>query len=213
VGLADAIRDTSPRPGEVALFSLGQAGFCVKTSGGTTLAIDPYLTDCVERLVGFKRLIPPPVRPEELEVELVAATHSHPDHLDVDAVAVWARRPRVHFVGAPDCAEPYRSCGVPAERVTILREGESYAYRDVRLRAVYADHGELAPEAVGYLVVADGVSLYDVGDSGFRPERLMASLGGPVDVMVAPACLRSTTATLTGSWRLRSGWRRRPGRW
>ena len=59
----------SPKP---RLFFLGQAGFAVQNSGGRWLLIDPYLSDCVRTLEGhdgFKRLIPAPIRPEELPAD------------------------------------------------------------------------------------------------------------------------------------------------
>ena len=43
------------------LFSVGQAGFIIKSSSGQLLAIDLYLSNCGERLEGnkgFKRLLP-----------------------------------------------------------------------------------------------------------------------------------------------------------
>ena len=44
--------------GNIGVFFLGQAGFLFKTSDGTLLAVDPYLSDCCERYFGFKRLMP-----------------------------------------------------------------------------------------------------------------------------------------------------------
>ena len=36
--------------GKTHLFSVGQAGFIIKSSSGQLLGIDMYLTDCVERV-------------------------------------------------------------------------------------------------------------------------------------------------------------------
>ncbi|MHB0936599.1 MAG: MBL fold metallo-hydrolase [Armatimonadota bacterium] len=182
--LAQSIAQTTVRTGELALFSLAQAGFVLKTSVGTTLAIDPYLTDSVERLAGFKRLIPAPITPEELNVDFIAITHNHPDHLDPDALPAWAGM-RMRFIVAPDSVAPLREAGIADERVTILREGYQRALRDLSILAVYADHGELAPDAVGFLIEAGGITVHNVGDSGFAPERMLAGLPA-VDVMIAP---------------------------
>jgi len=182
--LAASIMQTTVHAGTVALFSLAQAGFVVKTPAGTTVAIDPYLTDSVERLVGFPRLIPAPIQPEELQVDVIAITHNHADHLDPDALPAWARM-RMRFVAAPDCAEALAAAGIASERVTTLREGESCVFRDLSIRAVYADHGDLAPEAIGFLISTDSLTFYNVGDSGFAPERMLPGLPA-VDVMIAP---------------------------
>ena len=57
--------DASTVPaGAVQLWWLGGAGFAFKTAAGKRLLLDPYLSDSVERLHGFKRMVPPPA-PEE----------------------------------------------------------------------------------------------------------------------------------------------------
>ncbi len=182
--LAAQIAQTAVSAGEVAVFFLAQAGFVVKTSAGATVAIDPYLTDSVERLAGFKRLIPAPITPAELDVDIIGVTHNHPDHLDLDALPAWAGM-RMRFVAAPDCATALHDAGVTRERVTILREGETCTFQDLAIRAVYADHADLAPDAVGFVIRAGAVTLYFVGDSGFAPERMLPDLP-TVDVMISP---------------------------
>jgi len=184
--LSKRIRETEVGPGEVALFYLAQAGFCLKTSLGTVAYLDPYLTDFCERMFGFRRMIPPVIAPDEVEADLLLSTHSHADHLDPDAVAVIARNPRTHFVGSPDCAAVYDDLGLARDRYTILAAGERATFHDIMVRATYADHGDLAPEAIGLLLAVDGLTIYDVGDSGLLPERIVPSLGLPVDVMIAP---------------------------
>ena len=55
--------------GKTHLFSVGQAGFIIKSKSGQLLAIDLYLSDCVERVegnVGFKRLLPKILNPDDL---------------------------------------------------------------------------------------------------------------------------------------------------
>jgi L-ascorbate 6-phosphate lactonase len=184
--LADRIASTTVEPGSLALFYLAQAGFAMKTSRGTVAYLDPYLSDCCERCFGFRRMIPPVILPDELAPDVVISTHSHYDHLDIDALPLFARNERTRFVGSPDCAPLYAEAGLPPERTTILAEGESSTFADLSLRAVYADHGDLAPDAVGLVIEAEGLTVYDVGDSAYRPERILASLATPVDVMIAP---------------------------
>lgn len=184
--LAQSIREAVPRPGSVALFYLAQAGFCIKTGAGAVVYVDPYLTDSCERLFGFKRLIAAPITPAEAEADVVASTHAHADHLDPDALPVIARNPRTRFLGSPDCEEVYRRCGLARERYTILRQEETATLAGVGFRATYADHGELAPDAIGLLISVDGVTIYNVGDSAYRPQKMAASLNCRVDVMISP---------------------------
>ena len=54
--LINAIRETPVGEGELAICWLGQAGFCLKDAAGRMLMLDPYLTNCGQRMRGFKRL-------------------------------------------------------------------------------------------------------------------------------------------------------------
>ncbi len=176
-----------PQADGVVLQYLGQAGFLIKSKCGKTIVIDPYLTDCVEQAFGFKRMQPPVVKPEDIKPDIVLSTHSHMDHLDIDAFPAFISNPDTFFVGSPDCEEVYKSLGIPDERYKILKESESIQIEDINIRAIYADHGELAPDAVGLLLEVDGVIIYNVGDSGPATERILQSLGDvQVDVMIVP---------------------------
>ena len=63
---------------------LGQSGYAI-AAGGTRLLLDPYLSDAVERVAGRPRLVPAPLRPQQVRADAVICTHDHLDHLDVDA--------------------------------------------------------------------------------------------------------------------------------
>jgi len=162
---------------------LAQAGFLLKSATGKTVCVDPYLSDCCERMFGFKRMIPAPLAMAELRADFLVSTHSHADHLDPDLLEVMRARPETRFVGSPDCLPLYQG----DKRATVLAAGESATIDGVNFRAVYADHGELAPDAVGFLITLDGVTFYDTGDTAYRPEKILASLGSvKVDIMVVP---------------------------
>ena len=171
----------------IALKYLGQAGFLLMEQGGTRVAIDPYLSNCVERLAGFKRMQPAVVSPDSLAPDIVLSTHAHPDHLDVDAFPAFISRRETFFIGAPDCEPVYRSMGIDKSRYKILRAGESITTGGAEIRAIYADHGELAPDAIGFLIKAGGFTVYNVGDSGLSTDKILESLGDvAVDIMIAP---------------------------
>lgn len=187
MSLAQDIRQTRVERGSLAIFYLAQAGFCFKTSAGTRILLDPYLTDACNVRFGFKRLIPTPMMPEEVQADLLVATHSHADHLDPDALAIFARRDELHLVGSTDCAMSFAACGIPASRFDLLRPGAQLKFQDVELRAIDADHGELCSTAIGVVVRVEGFVIYVTGDTAYAPERILPSLGGvKVDVMIAP---------------------------
>ena len=60
--------------GKTYLFSVGQAGFIIKSANGQLLAIDLYLSDCVERIegnAGFKRLLPKILSPYDINYNFI----------------------------------------------------------------------------------------------------------------------------------------------
>ncbi|MBC8447750.1 MAG: MBL fold metallo-hydrolase [Chloroflexi bacterium] len=189
--LVAQIRDLHVEPGSLAILWLGQAGFVYKTPGGKIVYVDAYLSDCVHRMLGdvlygFKRIMPAPIAPEEVDADVVFCTHSHPDHFDYDAIPVFARNPRTHFVAAPDCRAEFEKLSVPGDRYTIIHEGETLSYDDVSLTGVYADHGDLAPEALGVVVQCSDIKVWQVADTAYRPDKWQDIFAAGIDVVVPP---------------------------
>ncbi len=189
--LAAEIRDLQVPPGSLGVFWLAQAGFVYKTAGGTVVVVDAYLTDCVHRLLsdvmyGFKRMTPPLIAPEEVDADVVVCTHSHPDHFDYDAVPVLARNHRIRFVAAPDCRAEFEKLGISPDCFTIIREGETVTVGGVCITGVFADHGELAPDALGVLIEADGIRVWQVADTAYRPDKWQALFSRGVDIVIPP---------------------------
>lgn len=198
--VAHTIATTRVPRGALAIYWLAQAGYALVTSSGRVLLIDVYLSDCVERLHGFRRLSAAPVSPEELVhevvVDCVISTHSHADHLDIDALPVLAQRTTTHFVGASDCAPLYAQLGIAPERYSILQRGETLMFGGVALTGVAADHGDLAPDALGVLLTVDGIRVWHVGDTAFRPDLWADLLETGVDVILPP--INGTFGNLNG---------------
>ena len=189
--LALQIKDLRVVPGSLAIFWLAQSGFVYKTPGGTIMYIDAYLSDCVHRMLsdvayGFKRIMPAPLAPEDVDADLVICTHMHPDHFDYDAIPVFARNSRIHFVAAPDCRIEFAKLGVSEDRYTIIHEGETLTYGDVSLTGVFADHGDLAPEALGLLLQVGDIKVWQVADTAYRPEQWQDLFTAGIDVIIPP---------------------------
>ena len=124
--------------------------------------------------------------PEEVDADLYLVTHHHADHLDPDTIPVIAKSPKTIFVVAPDCRLFLNELGVPKNRYTVLGEGEEWQSEEIKVRAIFADHGELAPDAQGFLIEVEGIKIYHTGDTAFRPEEIISSLRTEVDIMIAP---------------------------
>ena len=183
--LTDQINGLKVNTGEIALFYLAQAGFYIKTAD-REIVIDAYLSDAVERLFNFKRMIPGVIKPEEIDADLYLSTHSHADHLDPDALPVIAKNRKTFFIGSPDCEELYRQNNIPEERYCILRLNEEWKGSGISIRAVYANHGDLAPDAIGMLIDIEGIKIYHAGDTCFDPDKIKASVNSDIDIMIAP---------------------------
>ena len=144
---------------------LGQSGYILRTSN-TVLAIDPYLSDAVERVAGRPRLFPAPIAPEQLRADAVICTHDHLDHLDPDAAV--RMKAGMRFITTEGGAVHLHALGI--DHVDVLHERESTAVGDLQVTAVFAKH---TVEAFGLLVRGDGLTLYFSGDTLFD-ERLYA---------------------------------------
>ena len=184
--LKNALR--SAADGKPRLFFLGQAGFAVKSGEGKLLVIDPYLTHCVRPLEGndgFKRLIPAPIAPEELEADVIVATHPHYDHFDVDAMPALMAKGAFLYTSV-DSRKLVEMTGVDASRVQYVVPGDRAERDGFRLHFINCDHGAGAPDAVGLLLEVDGKRLLFVGDTCLRLDRTAEYLSdGPVDLMAA----------------------------
>lgn len=184
--LIEKINDVRVNTGQIALFFLGQAGICIKTSDNKLIVMDAYLSDACEELFGFKRMIPPVLEAEELDADLFVSTHSHADHLDPDSLPVVAKNKKTFFIGSPDCEQLYMQHNLSNDRYKIIKEGEEWETKGIRFKAIFADHGDLAPDAVGLLIEIEGIKIYHTGDTCFRPDNIKSSLNTNVDIMIAP---------------------------
>jgi L-ascorbate 6-phosphate lactonase len=184
--LADEIICKKVPKNAISIFWLGQAGFVIKDSAGRTIAIDPYLTDACERIVGFKRLSPKLVFADELQVDVLFCTHDHPDHFDADAVPVLMSGRNTLFFGSGSAAKKCMDAGISPARVKGMQTGENADIGWACFRAVYADHGELVPDAIGVVIELEGITVYYTGDTAYRPDAMQTALLAKPDMIILP---------------------------
>src|SRR5713226_5972056 len=94
--LISDINDYESKPGELALWWLGQFSFVVKT-GKHILYLDPYLTPKASRLV--QSLLDPK---EITHATLITGSHDHSDHIDhpsLPALAQASNKAKLVFPG------------------------------------------------------------------------------------------------------------------
>ena len=125
------IKAAEVRPGTLSLWWLYQTGLVLKTPGGTTVVVDPYLSDAVLRTYQLPRNVPTPLDPDEVEADALLATHSHADHLDPDSITPFMSHEGTQFVGLPMAVEMVLEAGVKAERATGVARGDVLKFGDL----------------------------------------------------------------------------------
>lgn len=194
--LAGTIEAEKVENGRLAIYWLAQAGFVFKTSRGEVIYIDPYFSDVVEQKFGFKRMMACPIAPEEVSADLIACTHEHLDHMDTEALPIIARNTRTHFAGPIECMREFRKMGIPEERCHLLEEGKTITLDRIGMSVVYADHGELAPDAVGIVLEIEGIKVYHTGDTAYRPVEFQRAIEMKPDILIP--CINGRYGNMDG---------------
>lgn len=172
--------------GKTQIFYLGQAGFLVKTKNGTLIGVDLYLSNCCERIYGFKRLMPYLLEPTELIFDVLLATHAHEDHFDVDSLPAMMHNDKTTLLAAKDAYEQGCKMGF-GKQMVCLTEGCSKKIKDILVHAVFCDHGPDTPDAIGVILEVGPLRIYVAGDTALHLERVPEFLKyGPIDVMICP---------------------------
>lgn len=176
--------------GEIHLFSVGQAGFIIKSKKGILLGIDLYLSDYTERdegHIGFKRMLPKILGEKELVFDYLIATHEHSDHYDYDSMAALMDNGHTELFASVECEMLSKSLSIDAKRTNYVKPGDCYEKDDFKFFFINCDHGLGAPDAVGVIVEIDGFRFVEVGDTCLRLDRKEEYLSrGNIDVLIAP---------------------------
>ena len=174
---------------EIEIRFIGGAGYMIR-HGGRTIGLDLYLTDSCRRngTDSFKRLVPCPVRPENLRLDAILASHEHGDHFDIGSVPqLMENNPAAMLFGPISVLETADQIGVDLRRTRCVQRGESLSVCDTTVTATYCDHGEDSPHAVGFLIDVSGKRLFFVGDCRYS-DTWSEEVGdiGKVDFMMVP---------------------------
>jgi L-ascorbate 6-phosphate lactonase len=164
---------------------MGQAGFLIKNSLGETLALDPYLSNYSERIDHCKRFTLPVVDAADLFVDILAITHSHTDHLDMDSVPQIVKNGAAVYC-CKKSEEICKNAGIDESRIKSLKVGDVQQAKNYRIEAVYANHGDLAPEALGYIISTEGVKIYFTGDTSYEMKKMEYAAKQDVDILAVP---------------------------
>lgn len=193
MNLAEKIKELSVSESEIGLIWLGQASFIIKTHEGTLIAIDPYLSNCCNRLLkqhgfGFKRLMPAPITDREIIFDYILISHDHPDHLDNDCIFNLCDNDKtVVYASEISTRRAVQEFGVPAEKIHCVKPGDEIQLAGYQVLIADADHAEAdAPDAVGFIFDFGFTKLYYAGDTSLNREKLTIAKREQPDVALLP---------------------------
>ncbi len=156
---------------------LGHSAFEVKSSGGQTILIDPYLDG--NPLAAVKS--------DQITADFIVVTHAHGDHLG-DALKI-ARRCGSLLICVYELGSYLASKGFQTHNMHI---GGAHDFAFGRAKLTIAWHGSQTPEgqyagpAAGVMLWVDGSCIYHTGDTGlFYDMKLIGELNR-VDYLLLP---------------------------
>ena len=175
------------RPDSIALWSLGGAGFILKTTN-STIYIDAYLGGSAKSdgLV-LHRMIPIPFDPLAVKkIDATVVTHEDLDHLSEDFIFPVGENTACTFIGPPSVADLLESWRIPKTRIISLNENEEGRINDVRIIAL-ASNDPNPKTSNTYVFDTGKVKIFHSGDSIFL-ERF-AEIGRKYDIDIAAISL------------------------
>ena len=143
--LLEEIAQTTPLPGTLAVWWLGQSGFLIKSRRGI-LGVDLYLSEHLTKkyqdtVRPHVRMTGAPLRGHELpELDLVLASHKHSDHFDPETLPAILEETNAWLVIPEAIREHARNLGLP-DRADRRARGRS----DVRARRISRPRGGVGP--------------------------------------------------------------------
>ncbi len=179
---------------------LGQAGLLFETNG-TTVMVDPYLSDSVEKIEPHnKRRVPVDTSLFDIRPDIILLTHSHIDHADVETL--------VHYLG-----EDTSVCVLASENAwrnvrgaigginnnyVMFNRGCEWTERGIRFCAVYAEHSDSA--AIGVYFEAEGKTYYITGDTLYN-EKIFDDIKTDIDYVFLPVNGKGNNMNMTDAVR------------
>lgn len=153
----------------------GHASWQLKTSGGKTVLVDPWVTSNPKS----------PVKLEDVKADVILITHDHFDHAS-DLVAV-AKQTGAKVVLQPEISKRYQGEGLPADQTVQMNIGGSVEVEGLTITMTEAFHSSETGEPAGFIVtLEDGKRVYFAGDTGIFANMATWAELYPLDVALLP---------------------------
>lgn len=178
---------------------LGQAGMLIQTEK-TTVMIDPYLSNSVFKMnPANDRRVPVDERFLHIRPDVLCFTHNHLDHFDPETVdQIIGKETGIVVLSPSSVWGEVRKYGGNQNYVVFDRHTQ-WTQNDVRFTAVKAVHSD--PGAIGFLVEAEGKTLYVSGDTLYSME-ILQDLPQRIDAAFLPVNGVGNNMNMTDAARL-----------
>ena len=147
-----------------------------------------YLTDAVaamEPRLNLHRQVPVLLEPEDLDVDVFACTHNHPDHTDTETIRRLRHKDAGMFVGPHPSCEVFAQEGVETGRIVPVWPTHAIEHRDLKLTSTFSlptDTSDL--NHLGFVIqFGNGPKIYMTGDTDYH-ELLFSAASYNPDLMI-----------------------------
>ncbi|MBM3712486.1 MAG: MBL fold metallo-hydrolase, partial [Actinobacteria bacterium] len=167
---------------------LGGAGFVIKDKNNI-IGLDLYLSNACENALGeCKKLIPSPLRPEEIKLNFLISTHDHGDHLDIGSLHKFINnKTNTKLIGPGSVIKKCKSLDINDTKLIKLDRDEIKEINDFSIKAVFSDHGNAAPDCIGVLIKTNKRNIYFTSDTCYRPDLpKLVNLKDKINVLIVP---------------------------
>ena len=163
---------------------LGQAGFLFTAQDGTTVMIDPYLSNLLEERDGPAYARQVPIRPEFVKTpDILVLTHCHDDHMDLATLDQIFGEKRMTVLAPANVWPVLRSRYPGKAEFVLFTPGTEITLGELHFRAVFAAHSDR--EAIGVVITGDGKRVYHMGDSLYH-RHIFADPVEAIDLLILP---------------------------
>jgi L-ascorbate 6-phosphate lactonase len=170
------------KPGFITLWSLGGAGFILK-SPESTIYIDPYCGGALKSAeLTILRMIPLPFNASDVKkIDATVISHEDPDHLNEDFIFPIYKHTDCFFVGPPSVTHLLKSWRVADTRIVSLKEHQEKKIKDIRIIA-FPSNDPIPKTANTYIFEIGNVRIFHAGDSLWTEEFYKISRKYEIDV-------------------------------